>query len=231
MFPITLEEIRLKSRNDEFILKMKDQITVKVKNRKVNKSNSILICGGVLMYADRNVIPISWRKRMLKEFHVGHPGISRMKSAIRCYIFWPKMDTDIQNFVKSCRGCAQGTNSPPIKYQPWQEMDIPWSRSHLDFTGSLKREYYQVAVDGYTKWPEIRKCRRLTTTVAINFFHEIFVSFGVLDSIMSDNETRFTSSKWMFFCKSLQIQQTTTPPITQVQTDKRNSLLIRWKGL
>ena len=33
-FPITLEEIRFKLRNDEFIIKMADQITDKVKNFK-----------------------------------------------------------------------------------------------------------------------------------------------------------------------------------------------------
>ena len=61
---ITLEEIRLKSRNDNFILKMKDQITGKVKNSKVNESNAFLICDGVLMSADRIVIPTSLWKSM-----------------------------------------------------------------------------------------------------------------------------------------------------------------------
>ena len=49
---ITLDEIRLTSQNDDFMLKMKDQITSKVKNRKGNKNNTFSICDGVMMHAD-----------------------------------------------------------------------------------------------------------------------------------------------------------------------------------
>ena len=54
----------------------------------------------VMMYADRIVIPASLQKRILKEFQVGHLGISRMKSLMRGYTYWPKMDEDIKNLVK-----------------------------------------------------------------------------------------------------------------------------------
>ena len=138
--PITQEQLRLKSRNDDSILEMKDQIIGKVKNRNVNESNAFLLCDGVLRYTDRVVIPTSFRKCMLKEFHVGHRGIYRMKSRMRCYTYWPKMDEDIQNLVLSCRGCALAA----IKFQPWPETDIPWSRLHLDFTGPFNRAYYLV---------------------------------------------------------------------------------------
>ena len=109
---ITLEEIKLKSWNDNFVLIIKDQITGKVKNRKVNKSNTFSICDGVLMYAVRIVILISLRKCMLKEYHIGQPEISRMKSLIRCYTYRLKMDEDIQNLIKSCKGCALAVKSP-----------------------------------------------------------------------------------------------------------------------
>ena len=71
--PLTVEEITLKLWNDDFILKMKDQIIGKVKNRKVNESNAFSIYDGVLMYADRIVIPTSLQKRMLKEFLEWNP--------------------------------------------------------------------------------------------------------------------------------------------------------------
>ena len=77
-----------------------------------------------MMYADRIVIPTSLQKHMLKEFHVGHLGISKMKSLMRCYTYWLKMGEDIQNLVKSCRGCGLVAMSPPIKFQLWLETDI-----------------------------------------------------------------------------------------------------------
>ena len=145
------------------------------------------------MCADRIVIPTSLRKRMLKEFHVGHPGISKMKSQIKCYTYWPKMDEDIQNLVRSCRGCALAAKSPPIKFQPWPKTDILWSRLYLYFAALINSAYNQVIVDSCTKCPEILKSKRPTTTEAINL-HEIFTSFGVPDSFVSDNGGQFTSS-------------------------------------
>lgn len=139
---------------------------------------------------------------MLKEFHIEYPGIFRMKSLMRCYTYWPKMDQDIKNLVKSCRGWTLAAKSLPIKILPWLKTDIPWSRIYIDFTGLLNRAYYLVVVDSYTKWPEILKCRRPTTVVMINFLHKIFGRFGVPDSIVSDNGTQFTSSEFKF---SLQI--------------------------
>ena len=62
-----------------------------------------------------------------------------------------------------------------------------------------------LVVDSYTKLPEILKYKRLTTSVAINFLHKIFVRFGVSDSIISDNGTQFTYSVFKFFGGSLQI--------------------------
>ena len=96
---------------------MKDQITVKVEIEKY-ENNAFSICDCVLMYADRIVIPTSLRKHMLKEFHVGHPGISRMKSLMRCYTYWLKIHENIQNLVKSCRGGALAVKSLLIKFQP-----------------------------------------------------------------------------------------------------------------
>ena len=73
------------------------------------------------------------------------------------------MDQDIQDLVKSCRGCALAAKSLPIKFQPWPKIDVPQSRIHTDFTGPLNEVHSLVVVDSYTKLPEILKCRRLIT--------------------------------------------------------------------
>lgn len=74
--------------------------------------------------------------------YLDHFGISRMKSLRRGYTYWPRMDPDIGNVVKTCRRCALAAKSPPVKLQPWPKMD---------------RQYYLVVVDRCTKWPEIFK--------------------------------------------------------------------------
>ena len=45
---------------------------------------------------------------------MGHPGISRMKSLIRSYVYWPKMDNDITDMIEKYKGCALAAKAPPL---------------------------------------------------------------------------------------------------------------------
>ena len=80
--PITLEEIRIKLEKDDFIIKMKKQISFKEKNEQMNitRSNTFSLCNNLLIYAERIAMPALLQKFMWKEFHEGDPGISRIKS-------------------------------------------------------------------------------------------------------------------------------------------------------
>ena len=59
------------------------------------------------MFHDRVVIPATLRAQLLRQFHSGHLGISRMKSIAKSYAYWPNMDRDIEVYVKKC---AQSTD-------------------------------------------------------------------------------------------------------------------------
>ena len=56
------------------------------------------------------------------------------------------MDKDIENAVKSCKGCALAAKVPPIKFNPWLKTDLPWSRIPIDFAGTLEGYYYLIVV-------------------------------------------------------------------------------------
>ena len=54
----------------------------------------------------------------------------------------------------------------------------------MDFAGPIEDVYYLIVVDSYTKWPEVLRCKRPTTGVAITFLHELFARFGVADCLV-----------------------------------------------
>ena len=114
--PVILENIKKAAKMDEFIVGMKKQVRWNEKKKKGRKVLPFSICGETLMYADRVIMPRVLQKRILKEFHKGHPGICRMKSLMRSYIYWPKMDQDIEKRIRECKGCQLA--APPIKAQP-----------------------------------------------------------------------------------------------------------------
>jgi hypothetical protein len=205
--PVTLDEIKSKAEVDEFILSTKE----KINNNQLNEG-IFSICDNVLLYSDRVVIPTTLQKRMLKEFHVGHPGISRMKSLMRSFVYWTNMDKDIEEKVRECRGCALAMKAPPTQFGSWPKPDRPWSRIHLDFAGPLDGFYYLIVVDSLSKWPEVLKCKNPTSEVTINFLYELFARFGVVDCIVTDNGTQFTSTEFRHLCEDHLIEHITIPP-------------------
>ena len=52
------------------------------------------------MYTERILMPTLLQKYMLKEFDVELSGNSRVKSLMKCYMYWPKIDHDLENLVK-----------------------------------------------------------------------------------------------------------------------------------
>ena len=113
--------------------------------------------------------------------------------------------------VKTCKGCALAAKAPSITHKPWPKSEQPWSRIHIDYAGPLEYFYYLIVVDSYSTWPEVLRCRKPTTATTINFLHELFARFGVVDCLVSDNATQFTSSEFKEFCETYQIKHITIP--------------------
>ena len=57
---------------------------------------------GCVMRGSCMVIPEVGRQLVLGELHVGHPGVSRMKSIARGVVWWPGIDSDIQDRLQTC---------------------------------------------------------------------------------------------------------------------------------
>ena len=133
---MTLDEIRGKAENDLFIKKMKMQVSLKERNKNERSISAFAICDDVLLYADRVVKRLVLQKKILKEFHLGHPGISRMMCWMQSYTYWLGMDENFGRVVKTCRSCTLAAKAPSM-IQTIASKDIPWSRIHIDYVGPL----------------------------------------------------------------------------------------------
>ena len=179
------------------------------------------ICDEMLLYREPVVIPSTIQKRILKDFHADHPESNRTKSLMCSYVYSPNMDKDIENAVKSCKGCTLAAKAS-IKFNPWPKMDLPWSRIHIDFAGPLEEYYNLILVNSFLKWPEVHRSKDPTTEITIKFLHELFATFGVVDTLVFDNRSQFTSGEFRDFCETYQIEHITIlpyHPISNGQTD------------
>ena len=61
---------------------------------------------GCVLWGTRVLIPGSLQACLLNELCNIHPGIVKMKLPECSYIWWPKLNQDTEEMVKSCRNCA-----------------------------------------------------------------------------------------------------------------------------
>ena len=177
------------------------------------RRESLSVVNSCLMLADRVVVPTTLRLAVLRQFHSGHPGISRMKAIARGYAYWPGMDSQIQEWVQKCSRCQQAAKAPPRHEPiPWEQPRGPWSRLHIDFAGPLDGVSYFVLVDAYSKWPEVVPLSHATSSSTTSTLRRIFSVHGIPDVIVSDNGTQFASALFSEFCRSLNIQHIHSPP-------------------
>ena len=219
--PVTAADVQKATRTDPTLWKAINFTRTKWPSTKfegdikhlANRRESLCVVNDCLMFHDRVVIPATLRAQLLRQFHSGHPGISRMKSIARSYAYWPNMDRDIEVYVKKCAQCQQAAKNPcklpPI---PWPETKQPWSRIHIDFAGPVNGVTYLVLVDAFSKWPEVIPITPPSTSKTINILSQVFSQHGLPDTIVSDNGSQFTSSQFQDFCRKNAINHMFSPP-------------------
>ena len=76
--------------------------------------------------------------------------------ALACTImWWPQIDTEIEELVKSYTEFQLTRLSLPVaSLQPLPWPSRPWSCLYLDFAGSLQSHLFLVVIDACLKWIE-----------------------------------------------------------------------------
>ena len=76
------------------------------------RKDELSIQDNCILWGSCIVIPPPGHPKIIDELRAGHPGISRMKSLARSYVWWPGMDADIESKVRNCHQCQQNQKSP-----------------------------------------------------------------------------------------------------------------------
>ena len=159
------------------------------------------------------IIPKPGRAEVLQELHEAHPGATRMKRLARMFVWWPGMDQDIEEKVKSCPECQSHRPSPPLApLQPWQWPSRPWSRLHLDFAGPFMGHMFLVVIDSHSKWMEVHLMPSITSAATIQHLRAIFAQFGLSEQVVTDNGPSFISAEFKEFLRKNGVKHTTSAP-------------------
>ncbi|KAA3456128.1 DNA/RNA polymerases superfamily protein [Gossypium australe] len=171
-----------------------------------------------LDWSDDCYIPISYRVSrnpelihlILSEAHNGHlsvhPGSTKMYHDLRQHYWWSGMKRDISDFVSKCLVCQQVKAEHQVPSGLLQPILIPewkWDRVTMDFVSGLphtprKKDAIWVVVDRLKKSTHFISVR---SNFSLERLAELYISeivrlHGVLLSIVSDRDPRFTSRFW-----------------------------------
>lgn len=207
---LDFQDIAIDTRRDPISSKLIDAIDKGiVKNLKQKefvpfhcKSDDLTVESRCILWGYRTIVPSKFRKQVLLDSHRSHMGIVKTKALARSYIWWPKLDHDIEMLVKGCMSC-QLIQPNPNKSEliPWQPTQSAWSRVHVDYAGPIKGFYILVIVDSYSKWVEAFLTKSITSIYTIKKLREAFGRYGLIDTLVSDNGTQFKSSEFQKFTK------------------------------
>ena len=185
------------------------------------RQNEITTENGCLMWGTRVIIPASLKRKILNLLHEGHNGITRTKMLARSYVWWPKIDEDIENHIKSCLICQSCQNSAPkVPYSPWPISKHPWQRIHIDFAKDTSEQllrtseghYLLCIVDTYSKWIEVFLMKTMTAQLTVNKLRTLFAAYGLPEVLVSDNGGTFLAEEFQDFLKKNRVIHKLIPP-------------------
>lgn len=167
----------------------------------------------LLMWGYRVVIPEKFKQQLLEEVHGTHNGMIKMKMLARQYFWWPNLDKDIEDFVKSCHTCLSNSRNPErTRLIKFEETKAPFDRIHIDFAGPINGKTYLIITDSFSKWPEIYPMLKMDTDHTLQKLRDCFARFGLPNTIISDNGPQLVSDKFEQFCKINGIKHRTSAP-------------------
>ena len=218
--PITAQQIKIWTDRDpllgrvrNFVLKGWKETNEEALRTFVQKKDELSVQDGCLLWGCRVIIPSVGREKVLDELHEGHPGVVKMKSLARSIVWWPGIDTDLQEKVRKCKQCQENQKSPALApLHPWDWPKRPWARIHIDHAGPFQGKIFLVAVDAHSKWLEAVTVPTTSSQATIKVLRTMFATHGLPELIVSDNGTSFTSLEFEEFTKRNGIRHITTAP-------------------
>ncbi|VVC28089.1 Integrase, catalytic core,Ribonuclease H-like domain [Cinara cedri] len=142
----------------------------------------------------RVVIPVSLRKLILEELHTALTNTTKMKELARRYSWWPTINLEIEDYVKSYQQCAENQKNQTKFAMSWKEEPIPWYRLYVDHAGLFMGSYFLILIDTYSKGLEVKIVPSLSSKTTIENLQKIFSRFGLSIIMVRNNGKACTSN-------------------------------------
>ena len=157
----------------------------------------------ILLFGNRICIPAKLQSQAVKLAHESHLGMNKMKELLRSKIWFPGMDSKVEEIVKKCHACQVCTKSSirePVRVTSLPSE--PWVNLSIDFYGLPTGEEALVIIDDYSRYPEVIPTKSTKAKTTIDILEALFARHGIPRIIRSDNGPPFSSTEFAQYLNS-----------------------------
>ena len=170
---------------------------------------------GLILKGARIVIPNKQCQAILKQLHKGHLGLNKCKLRAKETVYWPGLNTELENLVLNCELCLKYSTAK-CKLEPsfalGQEIPLyPWTKLATDifhFEGAS----YLLIVDYTNCYPVVHKLTSMRDQHIASQFKLICSEYGWPETIVSDNGPCYTSEIFTNLMSEYNVNHITSSP-------------------
>ena len=204
---IELEEIQECMKTDIVLQQVIEAVKSEVWNNEESLKpykqirNELTLVQGLLLRQSRIVMPKELHKRTLDLVHKNHMGIVKSKEHLRGKVWWPSIDREVEQRIKSCRLCQLvGRDGKPEPLIICDLPERPWQVVYADILGPFPGgESIFALIDGYSRFPEAIIVRSTKSEILIKHMVTIFSRLGFPERLVTDNGPNFVSYEMRCF--------------------------------
>ena len=160
----------------------------------------------------RLVVPSALRREMMEAAHATHIGIEGCIRRARESMFWPRMSTELKEYISKCDiYMAHRTSQGKEPIQQHEFAACPWNRVAADLC-DFQGHTLLVVSDYYSSYIEVENISRANTSGVERALKAMFALYGVLDALVTDNGPQFTSAEFARFASNWGFEHITSSP-------------------
>ena len=162
------------------------------------------------MMSARFVIPDGLRSSILALAHERHPGQEAFHDVLRQRVWWPGLTKDAALYVERCSECWRRQVNNPQELLP-TEVEGVWEKLAVDLV-SIEGHTSLSIIDYGSRFPFLKLLASTTSSSVIDELDDVFATFGLPSTLVSDNGPQFASEHMSAFLSQLGIHHIKSSP-------------------
>ena len=177
-----------------------------------SEKEELSIVDGLLLKGQRIVIPNKMRSETLAKIHEGHFGIVLCKRRARDLVYWPNINSQIEEMVAKCEVCQEHhRKNQKETLIPTETPVRPWQILGSDLFCWNGKDFV-IVVDYYSRYFEVAQLNSTTASTVIDKIKAILARHGQCEKLITDCGPQYMSQEFVTFSKEWNFSHCTSSP-------------------